>query len=248
MCLMKNCKEFKAELEQNTADYKRKLGRRVAFDARDFNYPARRLLKATKRVVNEKFWRPGPTLDQGETPQCVAYSSVQLLRVGPVFNRHHPEPEDWYKQCLEVDEWPGNDPNNGTSVRAAMKVGQALGYYPAYAWADAIDTLADWIIQKGPAQFGTIWTNSMFSWDKNGFVNPNLNAPNFNADDEGGHAYLCIGVSRKNKYFLYQNSWGQEWGIKKWGQGGLFKMTFDNADKLFRLWGEIAMPTEVALK
>lgn len=243
-----DCQEFKNQLETNVFPYHRKLGRRVAFDARDLNYQARHFLKATKRVVQEKFWRPGKTLDQGDTPQCVAYSSVQLLRVGPVFNRTTPEPEDWYKQCLEVDEWPGNDPNNGTSVRAAMKVGEALGYYPAYAWAESVEIAADWIIQKGPCQFGTIWTDNMFNPDSRGFVHPNLDAPGFVAADQGGHAYLCIGASRKQKAFLFQNSWGSDWGIKKWGQGGLFWMSFDDADKLLRMWGEIAMPTEVAVK
>lgn len=251
--------------DSTAPEAKQGFGRRVVFDLRDHDYLAREKLVPMSRFKGpsktSRFWGIGPTMDQGQTPQCVAFSTCHLLQGGPVknlpWNKAGQGAADyarwWFGECLKNDEWEGEDPNFGTSGRASMKVGKALGFWPEYVWSFDVDSAADFIIQRGPALFGTIYPDSMQSPDAEGFVSYDGDST-FAGMHADGHEYYVFGVSKTQKCpdgtkgcFYYQNTWGN-WSITYRGQPGVAKLPFSLAAKLFAAGGDCMMPTEIKVK
>ncbi len=191
-----------------------------------------------------RFWSSYGVLDQDGTSQCVAYSGFKYLTTGPVLNRRPAQtPEQIYRECLQVDEWPGEDFDGGTSVRALFKVFQTLGYVDEYQWAFDVETVVAHIISKGPVVMGTNWYTNMFMpHNKTGYLDINGNL-------DGGHAYLLCGAD-KNRHnpdktigaVRMINSWGYGWG-----QRGRAWITFHDLDRLIKEDGEACVAHEIKI-
>jgi len=203
------------------------FGRLYQKDARDNGF----LLKPNFRLARtrtRRYWHAGNVLNQGSTPQCVAYSGYKWLTAGPVRNKKLPfTPAELYHQAQIYDEWPGES-YDGTSVRGLFKYLHKSEYVADYRWAFDLDTVVAHVLTEGPMVLGSIWFSQMSQPDNHGFITPA-------GTIEGGHAYLIIGASRTKKNpktkevgaFRILNSWGREWG-----QIGRAWMSFSSFDAL----------------
>ena len=185
-------------------------GRRHVADSRDWAYrmaPHTKPLGCFGRVVVPVIghsWPIGPILDQGATPQCVAYAWADWLSCQPITTLvDTPSYEDWfYRAAQVVDEWPGTD-YDGTSVRAGARIMQQQGHIGGYVWASSEPEIWNYISSSGPVVMGSNWYSGMFAPDPGGYLN--LTGPVV-----GGHAYLLY--ESKGDYAM-QNSWGADWGL-----------------------------------
>jgi hypothetical protein len=210
------------------------LGRKFAPDARDKNFPLSASIPATISRPIRKQWAIWWKGDQGSTSQCVGYSWHGLLRARPL-TQYDPKPDFIYHEAQKVDEWPGEEPTyEGTSVRAGAKVLLSEGKIKEYRWAFNVDTVLNWLGNKGPVVMGTIWTVNMFNHQQ-GVVR--IGDP---TDIAGGHCYLAIGYNDQSKLITFQNSWG-----RSWGDNGRFYISYDEVDYLIKQDGEACTPTEV---
>jgi hypothetical protein len=198
-----------------------RLGRIASTDYRDHSYLAKTLLAPRPRGVRlKRHFVPSPAWDQGNTPQCVAYSSLLYLNAGPIRNKGVGEPENaqvYYDAYQEVDGI--TMPHEGTTVRAAMQILKARGFISEYRWAFDVGTVTDWILTRGPMVFGTDWLESMFepiTYHGSSYINFEETS-----GIAGGHAWLGFGVDLDRKCFdsskgalEMQNSWGPSWANK----------------------------------
>jgi hypothetical protein len=213
------------------------LGRRHAPDSRDALYPIRLLMKK-KRLPTSRFFRSGLVLDQGATSSCVGHAWRQFLSSAPLMTKAGPDAFKIWNDAKAIDEWTDTNPGDeeGTSVRAGVKVLQSLGHIASYVWAFSAGDCRDFILGGfGPLVFGTWWYGSMFDPDPAGFVT-------ISGSPIGGHAYFVVGYSTQRDAFRCVNSWGREWG-----QSGRFWLPFDLAHRLIQEDGEACAATEMRL-
>lgn len=189
--------------------------------------------------VRRKVWTAATVLDQGNTSQCVAFSTRQWLRASPVRQEMPMTEFEFYKQCQKVDEWPGEN-YDGTSLRASFKVLKRLGLLGEYRWAFDIEPMIVHLLTKGPMTVGTDWTADAGQDDRWGYIW-------FGGNSDGGHAYLIIGADRERKNpdgtkgaFRIVNSWG-----RGWAQAGRAWITFKEMSMLMKNYGEAAATTEL---
>ncbi len=147
-------------------------------------------------------------LDQGSSPQCVAFSSGAL-------------------KLYEDGPWPLNEglffariggTANGAYVRDAFKQLLSTGYPPdeathkvsAYFAVPVVraDVQAA-ILAFGPLVLGMTWLNSMFRPVKGVLTCDRASGV------AGGHAILLVGwtLIGGQLYWILQNSWGAVWGV-----------------------------------
>lgn len=182
-----------------------RLGRLEAKDDRDKNFPFSSVLRPGDMSVIWRYWITGPILDQGQTPECVAYAWKQWLVSGPVWNEEtDPLPDKIYQAAQAIDEWAGS-PHDGTSVRAGAKVLQSLGFVSNYVWSTNITDLQAWLFSHGPVVVGVNWYENMFNPASSGVVTVDGNLA-------GGHAFLVDGWNQKTRLFRCANSWSRDWG------------------------------------
>jgi hypothetical protein len=221
------------------------LGRIYAPDERDKNFPLRAMLTkeaATKPPKPHKYWLGRQWLNQGETSSCTghaaahwAYSSPITYKLGALTQL---DPYMLYREAQKVDEWAGED-YDGSSVRAVMKVMQALGFVESYSWGHTLED-ALLALEMAPIVVGINWYTGMFSPNSLGLIRPS-------GDIEGGHAVLVDGYTRNEKRIFGQkrrqvrlhNSWGREWG-----HNGYAYMDFDHFAQLIAEQGEICLAKE----
>lgn len=211
-------------------------------DPRDHRFLMREITPTPD--VHARTWiSPLPVLDQDGTSQCVAYSGIKYLMTYPVRNRPKQTPAEIYGECLKVDEWPGEDWDGGTSVRALFKVLTRLGYVSEYRWAFDFETVVDHVLTRGPVVMGTSWLRNMFM--------PHIRTGYLECAgrNDGGHAWLIIGANRKKKNpdgtvgaVRMINSWGD-----KWGQKGRAWITFQDLEKLIKDDGEACVSSEIKI-
>lgn len=217
-----------------------RFGRLPHPDHRDLKFSlARRVSAAAARQVVSKMWPVNLTLDQGDTPQCVEYSSRTWLSLGPVSNRWR-KPDGWlYHEAQKIDEWDGED-YDGTSVRAGFKVLQSQGYLSSYGWAFDNATVTAWLLTQGPLVVGTDWFADMMLPDAQGFLHVAGGAV-------GGHAYSLRGTDTRKVCpdgslgaHRVLNNWGKGWADK--GQAWLSYRDFQT---LLDRWGEACTALEI---
>jgi Papain family cysteine protease len=214
------------------------FGRRYAPDARDENYPMRRLLPREASTRPYRYWfSNGWWGNQGDHGFCVAYASDHWLEDGPVTQKGQPpciDPIQLMTEAVAIDEWP-DDTNieDGTSVRAAAKVMQAHGYISAYHWAATLDDIVQALLEVGPVVMGTNWYDTMMEPDEAGFIH-------IGGQIAGGHAYVLDGINQATKIVRLKNSWGRSWGAN-----GFAFLGFADLDRLLNENGEGMLAVEV---
>jgi C1A family cysteine protease len=215
------------------------LGRRASVDSRDRSYLIPDRTDEAASITHRTWWSPG-AYDQGATSRCVAYAGVKFLTTWPIHNEYR-DPGPIYHECLKVDEWPGEDEDGGTSVRALFKMFKGMGLVSEYRWAFDLEPVINHLLTTGPVVMGTAWTYDMFMpHNKTGYIFPT-------GDVAGGHAWLLIGANRTrrnpdatNGAVRMVNSWGTGWG-----DHGRAWMTFGDLAKLMGMDGEACVATEI---
>lgn len=213
------------------------LGRIEAIDERDNNYLiANSPFYSTNTTSTSRYWDDEQWWgNQGSTSECVAYSWVHWLEDGPFYQAPAPhpiiQPNPVYTAAQRIDEWPGEN-YNGTSVRAAAKVLQSLGFIQNYFWTNDVNVLANTILNTGPVVVGTVWFRNMF------FPNKRTGLITASGPIVGGHAYVVNGVDMKRRLFRIKNSWGRSWGLN-----GRAFISFTDMVRLIRN-GEVCLAIE----
>jgi hypothetical protein len=211
-----------------------KFGRLYKPDPRDNKFLMKPNLKKAASI-SYRYWSVGNPLDQGATPQCVAYAGFKYLTAGPVKNVKLPfTPSQLYKFAQENDEWPGEN-YDGTSVRGLFKYLNKTGYVPKYEWTFDANVLSAFILTIGPVVVGTDWLSNMMDCPKSGILK-------VSGSVEGGHGYVLHGYNQTKKLFRMINSWGD------WGQNGKAWIHLEDFQGLLGNQGEACTATEVLLK
>ena len=206
-------------------------------DPNNEKFPIRKLLKATTKTY--KYWNAnGWWGDQGHSPECVAFSTVQWLEDSPIV---HPEsrpegppfydPHLLYSEVQAVDGWPL--PHEGSSTLAAMKVLRTKNFINSYHWAYNLQDLIDCVLTLSPCLVGTNWSESMFYPTNKGVIT--IDGP-----IAGGHQWIINGVNTKTKMFRGKSSWGKNFTPVKH-----FYISFDDMDRLIKEQGEISIAQEI---
>jgi len=214
------------------------LGRRREWDEANHRFLLPR--RAPPPARRKRLWNLSQVLDQGDTPQCVAFSSFHFLMAGPISNRRMGfTPDELYHWAQDRDEWPGSD-YEGTSALGAMKALKEKGYVGEYRWALDVPTITNWVLATGPILMGTNWHADMENPDRNGFLHPTGNI-------EGGHEWCVVGVNLDKKCgaegtgaIRMVNSWG-----RSWGEGGRAWISLQALGALLGEEGDAVTPTEV---
>jgi hypothetical protein len=184
--------------------------------------------------INSRYWYVGSPLDQGSTPQCVAYAGYKYLMAGPVRNTKLPfTPKQLYRFAQDNDEWPGYF-YDGTSVRGLFKYLNKAGYIPRYEWAPSLEVVVAHILTVGPLVAGTEWYLGMMKPDSKGYIHPT-------GTSEGGHGYVIHGANKPQKKLRIINSWGK-WGL---AENGMAWIRFEEFEDLLKSDGEAGCATEI---
>jgi C1A family cysteine protease len=143
-----------------------------------------------------------------------------------------------YANARKIDEF--NDDEEGTSVRAAMKVlldkgvcyevcwpyipqrpgspcptadSEALGFrIERYVRMETIQEMKESLVANGPFVMSILCFNGIFN-APNGVVP----MPGEDEDYVGGHAICIVGYDDTEQYFKFKNSWGMLWGDGGYG-------------------------------
>ena len=219
-------------------------GRLYFPDERDAEYPVAAVLptESTTGIKRRHWWDGAWSGNQGQTPQCVAYSLAHWVNDGPalhsMFHSRRPgfDLRELYCEAQKIDPWPGDCSNHqydGTSVRAGAKVLQRWGLIQEYRWATTIDEVVRTLLEHGPVVAGTWWYQGMFYPNVEGIITPS-------GARDYGHAYLLNGVDLETGLIRIKNSWGPYWGI-----GGSAYISIEHMDHLLKLYGEVCVPIPV---
>lgn len=207
----------------------RQFGRLREFDERSRGYLVRNSVQDLEPITY--IWECAKTLDQKTTPKCAGYSLAHNFIA-------HPVPILWvddafasklYHGGQENDEWPGTD-YDGTSCLGVLKYAKKLRLITGWKWAFTHRDAQLGISHVSPGYAGSNWYTGMMTPDADGFIH-------VTGQNEGGHAYLYIGIDIERQAFIIKNSWGTEWG--KHGDGTAF-ISFDDYEKLRSNYGEMA--------
>lgn len=206
--------------------------------------------------------------DQGDFRSCVAFATCAVRewqeqkeyerekQAGSEYEREEPYydlSEMWcYWHCKEIDPWPDQQ---GTSIRAAMKVFHTIGCPEEEAWPyEAVDEPKD--APKGYAEMTARWklidsyyrisglqriketlhnfgpfvlgvyVFSSFSEDTNGVIP----MPAEHEYPIGGHAVAVVGYNDKTKQLKFKNSWGS------WGDHGYGYLPYEYEEFFLDAW------------
>lgn len=214
------------------------------FDERSREFPIRAAIPTRPRKRN-KFWTPGPILDQGREGACVGFGwaaetlaspvRVDLSRVKePVPLYPNAYAKQIYSMAKKVDEWEGED-YEGSSVLAGAKAVTQLGLLKEYRWAFSINDVVDALIVRGPVVLGIWWHEGMYE-APNGIVVPEGRIV-------GGHCITAVGFKLASPKLdgedgiILQNSWGVDWGNR-----GLAEIRVSQLAALLDNDGEACVP------
>jgi hypothetical protein len=233
-----------------------KFGRLVApKDGRDFRFLMRTAAPQIHATIGKPkprshAYRDGPLLDQGDTPQCVGYSTRGFLDGAPLMLKADRDPSapGIYRGAQANDEWPGEN-YDGTSVRGAMKFLASLGHIKSYVWGQTVEEAIAWMNGGyGTCVIGSNWYAEMSDVDREGFLREPAASL---ATPIGGHAFRLIWFDAKKQGVLMRNSWGHDFGFPDPKTGvptgyAYLRPTF--LARLLKEDGEIAAPVQIKLK
>jgi hypothetical protein len=172
-------------------------------------------------------------LDQGNTPECVAFTQEHWKRSRPIHTLNARSPHEMYQMAKQRDGYPNEE---GTDAHAMLSVCQELGMVESFWWwTGSQDNSAaiDWITEMGPLWFGAYWAESMFRTDPFGLID-------VTGTLQYGHETLVVGWQQNYRgmgpAFEICNSWGiDNWGLK--GRGWITQSDF--FDKLMADAGDL---------
>lgn len=248
--------------------YDPRLDRLPSFDPRSRDFPVRELLDAADlRSTAQKWWIPGPTLNQGREGQCVSEACHDARNGSP--NRTRPtvtlyeDRRAFYHECQHADAWAGcswgaacpisPDPANaygGTSVLAGAQLGRAKGWWREYRWIGAgsgrlEDDLIETLATLGGIVFGIPWLEGMYETSPSGLVE-------VTGREVGGHAihgWEWAPRQRMPKHWSgtrpgvwWHNSWGDGYGVSRRGVTGCGFVPLDDLLGLLESVGEGMVP------
>lgn len=194
-----------------------------------------------------------PTLsqyDQGQTPECVAYSTSKVMNKlnGYAFDAN------WlYNEAKKVDGMPGVD---GTNARAACDVLRTKGHWrtingvdvkagprlshgiASNSWATSVDQIRSVFAQPTPQPvlIGIDWYSAWFQPARNNAKEWYLQSIPNAGQVEGGHEIGIWACSDLRQAFGLSNTWGDTWpggtlGGLVWLPYGTMRQLFlDGAD------------------
>lgn len=213
------------------------LGRLYSPDERDYPMRMALAIAGSKRV--SRHWTTHQVFNQGQTNSCVGYAWKQFLLTTPLKTDAGPSGLDIYDCARLRDEWPNNDAaaaDLGTTVRAGASCLTSFGRLKSYVFAQSLNDVVLWVLNRGPVVMGTAWHAAMFYPNQEGFVQPE-------GPIVGGHAWLLNGLDIRTGIATAVNSWGAGWGLH-----GRFKLSFEVLDYLLREHGEACAATEKLVK
>ena len=200
------------------------LGRHVEHDPRSLNYAHGVLPKDAIKSVD--WTRRAPIFDQGQLGSCTGNAATGLLgtdsagRTGQTTvvladdpNASWPVDENLavhvYELATQLDNITGTYPpdDTGSSGIGAAKALKKLGLATKYTHAFSLDALKS-ALQNGAAMAGTIWPESAFDVDTDGYLKVDRKSP-----IAGGHEYVLSAYDVTRKAFRMDNSWGASWGL-----------------------------------
>lgn len=173
-------------------------------------------------------------LNQGESPHCVGFSGANWGINLPIHTPFTNEDgHKFYYECKKIENQQGME--NGAFVRSIAKVLKNNGHLEYYAFAHTPEEIKLWVLNRGPAIVGTIWTKGMFEADENNIIHPT-------GKMLGGHAYIINEVT-EDGYFGIQNSWGSSWG-----NNGHAYISIEDFETIFKDGGEAVAAVEIEKK
>lgn len=189
-----------------------------------------------------------PNLDQFYTSGCVGFSGGNALncaaavRSRRVFNRPkalrnkacYLDNNDGlhnYAKATERDpfDWVYPPTDEGSSVLGLMKYWNEIGVITGYEWAFTFDQFLA-ALQRQPVLVGTNWYEGMSDIG-------DLPIAKVSGQPQGGHEYLANQIIWKAQLIGFENSWGENWGMK-----GRFFIRFDDVRDLLADGGDVAVP------
>lgn len=166
---------------------------------------------------------PRYNYDQGDSPQCVAFSTQRIMSY---YNKRKYDAPWLYKQCKGIDPWPNED---GTSARYAFDIlreagdvrllhGQDMPISSAdgidsNTWATSATAVRSALALGHPVNLGVRWP---YSWFK-----PSQGAdgdwwlPDFD-DEAGGHEIGAWAWSDRRDAVGLVNTWGRLYPTLVW--------------------------------
>lgn len=199
-----------------------RLGRHVQHDPRSLRF-AHGVLPKT--AIKSADWRRrAPIFDQGSIGSCTGNAAAGLLGTDSVARpgltsvtiSDNVLPVDEtlavqvYSLATQLDTFQGAYPPDDTgssglgAAKALVKLGLATKYSHAFSLAALNSAL-----QSGPVMVGTVWLNSMFETDPDGYVIVDRKSP-----VAGGHEYVISAYDADRQAYRLDNSWGESWGIR----------------------------------
>lgn len=228
------------------------LGRRVEHDPRSLDFAHPVLPKTAIKTVD--WTRRVPVFDQGSLGSCTGNAAAGLVgtdsldRTGltsvTINGDVLPVDEDFavkvYSLATQLDQFDGAYPpdDTGSSGLAAAKALRKLGLATSYRHAFSLDALKS-ALQSGPVMVGTVWMQSMFEVDPDGFV-----IVDRKSQVAGGHEYVISAFNADQLAFRIDNSWG-DWGLrgKAWiTQANLAWLLSQQGDVTIPVWATVPTP------
>ena len=108
--------------------------------------------------------------------------------------------------------WPYNDREKGKPKKWSKMIAK-WGLGGIYFRINSVEELEDSLFEYGPIVGGIYCFREIFSVGSNGVVH----YPKNTNEIFGGHAICFVGYNRKEKIFIFKNSWGSNWGHKGYG-------------------------------
>ncbi|MER8004753.1 hypothetical protein [Streptomyces sp. NPDC094149] len=224
-----------------------RLGRHVQHDPRSLTYAHGVLPKSAIKSVD---WvRRVPHFDQGALGSCTGNAAAGLVGTdcaarpgltsvtisGNILPVDETLAVQLYELATHLDSIKGVYPpdDTGSSGLGAAKALRKLGLASAYRHAFSLDALKS-ALQSGPVMVGTVWVESMFEVDPDGFVIVDRQSA-----VAGGHEYVISAYQAERLAFRIDNSWG-EWGLR-----GSAWITQANLAWLLSKDGDVTVPAWV---